>query len=259
MQFEKNPFYDTVLNSIDSLICSNYRNSENEIPNNIEKQYNKTNDYRLATFKILDKIKTINLEIDLILEHIKLSQDFALQNERFDTEFILDFSYKNWIIRVNIIGELIIELINIIFKLKFTTQNFYSTFHEDKIVKKHKELYFSLLNFVDFLQENLLTNTENKTIKKERNKIIHSAEFKHKQINLLTLLKLETKFGISEPLESEDQYLQEGLTAEKIKKELNFFTNLLRKYLNSIYMPCLIEFNLTIDQHNKLIESKLKV
>lgn len=217
--------------------------TEYNFPAKDPKKYSKAYDYCFATMNTFINLADTIEEIKLIKEQVQYSQDFSLQHSQFSTDFILKFSYKNWIIRINIIAEQLISLTNDVYRLRLPDKDLINKIFEHKRVKSDKSLYFCLLNLIDFLQDKILINVNSKSFKKARNEIVHNANFSHKIINNLSFQLFEFKYGLSEKKDSEDIYLEEGQTSEKIKYEiLDFTAKFLEKY-NALYSLFTDEFS----------------
>ncbi|TXI80822.1 MAG: hypothetical protein E6Q39_02155 [Crocinitomicaceae bacterium] len=217
--------------------------TEYNFPAKDTKKYSKAYDYCFATMNTFINLSDTIEEIKLIKAQVQHSQDFSLQNTQFSTDFILKFSYKNWIIRINIIAEQLISLTNDVYRLRLSDKDLINKIFEHERVKNDKPLYFGLLNLIDFLHDKILRNVNSKSFKKARNEIVHNANFSHDIINNLSFQLFEYKYGLSDKKDSEDIYLEEGQTSEKIKNEiLDFTAKFLEKY-NALYSLFADEFS----------------
>lgn len=86
--------------------------TEYRFPAKDKRKYSEAYDYCFTAMNTFCKIADTLEEIKLIKKQIQHSQDFSLQHKQFSTDFILKFSYKNWILRINIIAEQLITLTN---------------------------------------------------------------------------------------------------------------------------------------------------
>ena len=217
--------------------------TEHNFPAKDKTKYAKAYQYCFVTLDTFINLADTIEEIKLIKAQIQHSQDFALQNKEFTTDFILNFSYKNWIIRINIIAEQLIFLVNHVYRLRLSDKDLINQIFEHSKVKDDKALYFALLNLVDFLHEKILIKVNTQSIKRARNEIVHNANFQHETISNLSFKLFEFKMGIADKQDDEDLYLEEGQASEKIKNEILDFSNqFLEKYF-SLYSLFAEEFS----------------
>jgi hypothetical protein len=209
--------------------------TEINIPGRDRAKYAKAYQYYSITFDTYINLSDILQELELIKYQVQHSQDFALQNNEFSTDFILNYSYKNWIIRVNIIAEQLVFLVNHIYRLGLANDNLINKIFEHPIVNEEKELYFALLNLVDFLHGKVLIEVNTQSIKRARNEIVHNANFEHNIISGLTRDLLLFKWGHKDKQDNEDLYLVEGVASEKIKNEMSGFSDQYLKMCLTLY------------------------
>ena len=127
MKSYETKFFDSIESARIELYGSNYRDPETgvdyEFPAKNRETYAKSYDYCMISLNTYIKIEETLNEFDLIKCQIQHSQDFVMENDDFSTDFILNFSYKNWIIRLNIIAEQLLFLINHVYQLRLPKED----------------------------------------------------------------------------------------------------------------------------------------
>lgn len=218
--------------------------AEQEItfPAKDEVQYTQCNNYVFGAMDFVFKLEDLLLEIKLLLTHVRLAQDFALEHKQFSPDIILEYSYKNWIIRINTMVEQLVYFINHVYQLQLSSENINNKVFDALQAKNKIDMYHALNDIFDFISFNsVLPNSTFKQIKKARNKIVHNAQFKHSEI-----YKLQTILGLHqyyEPLDPEDKYITEGVYSEKIKKEIADISIAFLEKFMKVFDVMAVEFN----------------
>lgn len=251
MKSSKTQFYNAIEGARNELSGFDHYDheygGEYNFPAKDPKKYDKAYEYCYITLQTYFQLDDTIKEIELIRSQIQHSQDYALQNEEFTTDFILSFSYKNWIIRINIISEQLFFLVNHLYGLKLSNKELSTQLFEHLKVKEDKDLYFALLNLVDFLQASILLKVNTKKLKSARNQIVHHANFSHDTISDLSTKLFLYQWGLSENKDHEDIYLDEGQASEKIKNEIESFTTVFTEKCLPLYVCFAKEFSNTFN------------
>lgn len=229
MKTYETEFWDAIEGARAELSGSYYYDPEYDVEYNIppknEISYAKEYQYCMISLDTYIRIEDTLNEFELIKYHMQHSQDFATENEEFSTDQILNFEYKNWIIRISIICEQLVFLVDHVYQLRLPKRDMLNSVFEHSKVKDDKSLYFSLLNLIDQLHSKILTNVKSPNLKKARNEILHQAYFKHDLISNLSSQLFLFKYGLTNDMIDEDVYLEQGLTSEKIKNEIIEFSS----------------------------------
>jgi hypothetical protein len=177
------------------------------------------NNYYSNTFEIYGRIVDCFKEIEFIVSSLNEAPRLS-SNDYYSTDFILNYLYKDWIIRVNVIFEQTLNLINHIYRLqpKFPIQIL--KIAENSTIKSNKKTYAALHNLYKFLYNKILKYNKVKSIKKGRNNILHEGDFHHSKISDLTLQLFSFKYGLIENYDDTDIVIDENIVSINIKKEI---------------------------------------
>lgn len=200
------------------------------------------------------------MAIDDMINEIRLTKNFIEEapvfNERlpeFSLDCLLNYAYKNWLIRINTLGELIIHLAVHIYQIR--VQSVKSELAEEvfnsKEVREDNRLNLALLGLVDFLKIKRIENTAGKTIRRNRNNIAHKGEFSHKITKDLSILLFEYQYGLKERYDETDLLIDKNLAAIDIEKEV-------KKITQGFYEKLGVLFELFENKFNEKFNSFLK-
>jgi hypothetical protein len=239
--------WDAILDAESDLAAVNHYDeiTQQEIvlpPKNIETHASAYN-YCYGALDLSMLVEDLIEELKLIKLYIKTAPVFNEQHPDFDLAFLLEFSYKNWIIRINTLGELIFHFAIHIYQIKMPrsqTELMEAIFNTDE-VQKNKQLKFALLNIVDFLKMERLHKANGKTIRKNRNKIVHKGEFTHPKMTDLTWLLFEYEGG-KVGYDETDKLIDKNVATIEIEREITEFTIKFMEKANVLFVLLEKEF-----------------
>lgn len=195
------------------------------IPPKDPKQYLYAYNYCYYALDLLTPLNDVVEEIKLTKRYINAAPEFSEENPQYSLDLLLGFSYKNWIIRINTLGELIIHFASHIYQIEIPSSEgdlLEAIFRTDE-VRTNNQLNIALLNIVDFLKMERLHKANGKTIRKNRNKIVHKGEFKHTKMSDLSWLLFEYEVGKA-GYDETDLLIDKNVASIEIEREISEFT-----------------------------------
>lgn len=220
------------------------------IPPKNGKVYAKAYNYVGEAASWILRIDVLFDEINITKKYIEEAPLFNEKNEEFSLDILLNYSYKNWLSRVNTLGEVLIHLAVHILQIRFpeVNPNMMEEVFNSEIVKKDRQLYSALLNIVDFLKMDKIPTLSDRTFRKIRNNIAHTGEFSHTLTSNLSRLLFEVEYELKEKYDETDLLIDKNIAARDLNREVQLYSHELAKLIFTLFEIFEISFKLSFER-----------